>query len=773
MKRKISKIAIGLFVAAWCSLFPFGMITAYADTTDVNASEAEVDDTKIVWDPYGDGSFRLIFNKKPVVFTMSEYNIENNQDSQYALMYCYIENTQDADITVQVSSTNAGVIKLPENMTKFTVSEKCEYDPDFDWWNASFDLSGTITGYGKTTIKYAVGEHSFEKEIWVLPQSIDVTSIKQSGYNTAKLKWEKYPDMSGYVIERALIGENGTIGEYQSVKTVEKNTNTVEITLKNKKNYRYRVIGYVDTNGEKVLSGNYGTTLDFQLNPEPAQIKSIKTTGSSHLKLTWEKMKGATGYKVYRSATENDGYKCVYTAKSGKTTSWKQKVTKGKTYYYYVVTIYPNGKTEASQTVAQIYPKTSKEKVHTIKGMEDIGVGSQYNGNWATSDRVYYYELSGKMHVVCAGENCVTDYTLNSKGNVSSKKTIKIKYERWGGFYKGTDGKFYVAVGYNNPKESSKKTVIKVIQYTNKWKKLKTASIKGGASNAFEGIYIPFDAGNCTMAMNGNELYLFTAREMFMRPDGLHHQSNISFRINTKTMKAKEANESYVSHSFNQYVKYKDGDLYLLDHGDAYPRSLCLTAVKDSDTNHRASYESNFFPFLQGENGEHYNYTGCTVGGMEVGNKNILICGASVPHENKVKGVTGAGTNYKKNVYVVIVNRETGKSKIKWLTSYHPLKTTTTVGNTRMVKLAEDRYAILYSTKKNDVETVHYLVINNAGKKIYSKSYKGMSFSGGTQPMLYKGNLVWVEEKGGFDYESMQYVYSTNLYQIPAITEKK
>ena len=118
-----------------------------------------------------------------------------------------------------------------------------------------------------------------------------------------------------------------------------------------------------------------------------------------------------------------------------------------------------------------------------------------------------------------------------------------------------------------------------------------------------------------------------------------------------------------------------------------------------------------------------------------------------------------------------MTDREKGTTKIKWITNYHPLNTTVTVGDTRMLKLAEDRYAILYATKKDNVSTVHYVVVDNNGKKIYATSYSGMEFSGGTQPILYKGSIVWVE--CNYSYAATEwYGLKTKLYQIPAITEK-
>ncbi len=154
------------------------------------------------------------------------------------------------------------------------------------------------------------------------------------------------------------------------------------------------------------------------------------------------------------------------------------------------------------------------------------------------------------------------------------------------------------------------------------------------------------------MDMQGNTLYLMTSRKMFtVFLDGQRHQSNISFKINTKTMKATEANESYASHSFNQFVKFKEA---------------------------------------------------------------IIL--------------------------------QTAKWEV-WK-----------VGETRMVKLSDNRFAIPYATTQKKKTTVNYAVYSDTGQKIYSKKYSGMVFDGDSQPILYKGRIVWISSTKN----------KTKLYSIPA-----
>ncbi len=655
-------------------------------------------------------------------------------------------NKSSSPITFSVSSSNTDILKITSNTTRNVGA----YDHFFEV--VKFDCFKA--GYVDITV--STEKASFKQRVYIVPWSVALSAPKQTDFNHITLKWEKIPGISGYQIQRA---END--GKFITLQSVDAGTNSVSIPVKPNVEYYYQIVGYVKDDVRTVEGLTAAPTNFTAKKTAGSTISSVQKSGSSNLEIKWNAAKGATGYKLYRSTQENGTYKCIYTANNGQITSFHQKVSKGMPYYYKLVTINAIGESNFSPSVSQMIPTKSKIKrlsCSKIKQKASNGYGQYYEySDWAHPDQTYYYQSGGKFHAVCVQNNGnLKIYTLSSSFKVQKTKTIKLKYDVWGGFYQGIDGNFYVAVGYENPKESRKKTVIKVIQYNSKWKKLKTANIKGGVFNTFEGIYSPFDAGNCRMDMQGNTLYLMTSRKMFtVFLDGQRHQSNISFKINTKTMKAAEANESYASHSFNQFVKFKDETLYLLDHGDSHPRSINLTTVSDYGSKQQEVNTLSMMNF-QGERGD--NFTGCKVGGMEIGNENVLVCGTSLPHKNKIKKISGFDYNMKYNAFLALANRNTGKVTFKWLTTYNPKKTSVIVGETRMVKLSDSRFAILYATTQKKKTTVNYAVYSDTGQKIYSKKYTGMVFDGDSQPSLYKGRIVWISSTKN----------KTKIYSIPA-----
>lgn len=107
--------------------------------------------------------------------------------------------------------------------------------------------------------------------------------------------------------------------------------------------YHYHCGGYpphLHSNGScPYRSGAYNRTTSVKAKrnytAKPAQVKNVRTSSTYALRTTikWNRVSGASGYKVYRST--GSGYKCIKTIKSGSSVKYTDKsVAAGKTYYY-------------------------------------------------------------------------------------------------------------------------------------------------------------------------------------------------------------------------------------------------------------------------------------------------------------------------------------------------------------------------------------------------------------------------------------------------------
>lgn len=575
-----------------------------------------------------------------------------------------------------------------------------------------------------------------------------ITSITKATYNEASITWIPDPTASGYFIERAQIDKFGhVIGDFEQVKRVDgADASNTTFPAPWNTEYAYRITPFVSSDDPYVSRYYDGNYVTYALPAASVKLVSVAKSGSRYLKVSWTADEGASDFEVLRSTFESSGYKCI--AKTSDKSYVDKSVKPGVTYYYRIRARYPGYEAVTSNSIAQFLKKKTSVMRKTAKTAQQ-----------GYFDETYYYTQGSMLYAVVYRNSTLKVYGLNSSLKIVSTKTVKLpKHELWGGFYHGPDGCNYVTIGYKNLKESESKTVIKVIKYSSAWKQGKTASIKAATKGASDKIYRPFDAGTVSFDMKESTLCLFTCGQAFAsKLDGKHHQSSTAFLIDTKTMKVSSGLMGFVSHSFDQRVKFKDDSIYFADHGDAYGRGICLTMRKDYGIDWESELSVIPFKFM-GKKGE--NYTGATMGDMEIGATNVLVCGAAQPHYFKVCGVKGFA-EYKFNAFLTVTNRATGKSSVKWLTSINPKKGKQEVNSKpRMVKLSDDRFAVLYSIEnyKNYKKTFCCAIVNNAGKKVTSKTYKNIIFSGTSQPVVFDGAICWMERIPGD---------KSTIYKIP------
>ena len=416
---------------------------------------------------------------------------------------------------------------------------------------------------------------------------------------------------------------------------------------------------------------------------------------------------------------------------------------------------------------ASVYTEGSSfGRIKSLTQLQNMGVSNgSYGWSWASPESSSYYtDDAGNLHIVTYKSQKLYDATCDPNFNITNTVTINLPLPLWGGFYAAPDGNFYVAVGQNNFNEDSSLTVVKILKYDRTWKLLGTTNINGGYSNVFTGIYIPFDAASLRMTQTGSTLIVHTGRKMY-GIDGLHHQSNITFIINTQTMTLIDSDMPYNSHSFNQFVVNDGSQIYFLDHGDAYDRGLVLSSFSTYAEGYLSLNDCvNIFPFMGGL-GE--NYTGCEVTGFSLIGNNLITIGKSVPHSHAVNGKTGYDSDLNQNIFMILTNKNDLTSRFIWLTQYDPSGSSITLTEPKLVPVGNDRYVILYSEETSGQSILHYLLMDTSGTVLLSKDYKNVTFQTDSQPILWDHKITWVS--GNYDNGSYENS-SAHLYQIPVVT---
>ena len=189
-----------------------------------------------------------------------------------------------------------------------------------------------------------------------LKASSTTVTVKAADYKTTKITWKAIENADKYQVYRSTSKNSG----YKKISTTTgkslKNTG-----LKTGKKYYYKVRAYAKINDSTVYS-KYSSVKAVKTSL--AKVSSIKLqTGNAKVTASWSKVKGASGYKLYRSTKKSSGFKCVKTIKSGSKVKYVNKKLKKGRNYYYKVRAY---RTVDGKKVYGAYSSVKKVRVYTV-----------------------------------------------------------------------------------------------------------------------------------------------------------------------------------------------------------------------------------------------------------------------------------------------------------------------------------------------------------------------------------------------------------------------
>lgn len=372
--------------------------------------------------------------------------------------------------------------------------------------------------------------------------------------------------------------------------------------------------------------------------------------------------------------------------------------------------------------------------------------------NWASPQCSSVTPEGSNLRLVsaCTAGKLVTTVLDPSTKAVVSRKEISLSgaLPLVGAVGKMSDGNIYLVTGQQNPNEDDKLEVIRVQKYDTSLNLLgKTGIASGGVRGPSNGVVTPFYAASSRMTMVGNTLYLHSSKLIYKSSDGLNHQTNLTLELNAKDMsgmKQRYDYGAYASHSFNQFIEPYNSALLLVDHGDAYPRTIRLVSLNPK-TGATTPYT---LLNLQGQIGA--NRTHATVNGLEIAGTAVAVVGIAAPHDKAVQGVKGTPENkagqVTSNVYFSAVDLTTKKQTFAWITNNHPTTSNTIVGQPTITALPSGNFAILYGTTDPSTyaRSLHYRLVSPAGKVLESKSVQGLAYLPIADPVIVSDTLYWI-----------------------------
>ena len=168
-----------------------------------------------------------------------------------------------------------------------------------------------------------------------------VTSLTASATSDSSitLKWSKVTGANGYLIYRL----DTATKKYVQVATITKGSTVkyVDTDLKAGTTYSYKVYAYRNAGTQQIKSK---ASAVVRQTTKPAQVTGLKAASrkTSSIKLSWNKVTGASGYDIYRYNPSTKKYVKVGSVTKGSTTTFTDTKLKGKTTYKYKVVAYRN-----------------------------------------------------------------------------------------------------------------------------------------------------------------------------------------------------------------------------------------------------------------------------------------------------------------------------------------------------------------------------------------------------------------------------------------------
>lgn len=422
------------------------------------------------------------------------------------------------------------------------------------------------------------------------------------------------------------------------------------------------------------------------------------------------------------------------------------------------------GYANADGTVAGFYSSFSEaanltfNAQGTASGVHVTATGAYRNWDGTTNVSQFLDATGNLCYAYDAGNEVIVTRTSTGE-QIRLTKAASL----FGAVTCDSDGYFYVVTGEENTTEDTSVETVFLSKYDANGSLIATTGDNGSSSLAryyADSFYtkIPFHAGNCDVAVNGDYVAVNYAREMY---NG--HQSNSLFVVNRNTMATVNIDGYYNSHSFAQRIVPYGEEFLLASEGDAYNRAftISLTALDENET-----YDWDVFHFWieQGQSSNMYavNNNYAHMGGLAVGTEGrAAFVATSVPSMNsnannetenlfvQVCKPATTGISYitqgTREGYTGMTGTEYAVDEgIRFLTGYSGGYT---IVNPQIVSDSHGNYIVLFERYYNySYEGVFYMVLNGNGAT-YSdvQLLSSTAYLNPTEMPIYRnGTIYWM-----------------------------
>lgn len=193
----------------------------------------------------------------------------------------------------------------------------------------------------------ALSEFAYNNEYLAKPQNLKITYDNSTG--VAKLTWDAVPGADKYEVYRA----TSMNGDYTLVFSPEgPSFTTSNFSAGGTYYFKVKAINADNPAGNSSFSDIVAITAGGLTSP----VVTTSVTEKGEIRLDWDYVQGANGYRVYRATSENGTFtELTKSAQTGNGFT-NSSVTAGQVYYYKVRAISNNGSYAESPIVSQMAP---------------------------------------------------------------------------------------------------------------------------------------------------------------------------------------------------------------------------------------------------------------------------------------------------------------------------------------------------------------------------------------------------------------------------------
>lgn len=252
------------------------------------------------------------------------------------------------------------------------------------------------------------GKFSSVKSAVPVLKNVTAFKVASQSYSSCKISWAKVNGAKEYQLYRSTSNKSGS---FKLIKTTSERSYT-NTKLTTGKKYYYKVRAVRGTQ-----KGAFSSVKSAAPTLNQAKGLSVEASSYTSSHITWNKVSGADGYKLYRAASKSGTYSLIRTTKE--TAFENVNLTQGKTYYY---------KVKAYRTVSgeKLYSAYSEVKSIYMQPREDA---TQFTYTVSSSDEIIVENKIFSKDVTINGDNGKITFVnceINSDITLTAKEGTKV-----------------------------------------------------------------------------------------------------------------------------------------------------------------------------------------------------------------------------------------------------------------------------------------------------------------------------------------------------------